>query len=84
MFMTEAFTLAVTATLAGAALGSGLCALLNLAHLQAPLALQLFLMREEVRLLVKPSALVGAIALIAVAPPGSRCSPPSSPPGSSR
>lgn len=65
MFMTEAFTLALTATLAGAALGVGLCTLLNLAHLQAPLALQLFLMREEVRLLVKPSALLGAIALIA-------------------
>ena len=65
MFMTEAFTLALTATLAGAALGVALCAGLNLAHLQAPLALQLFLMREELHLLVKPSALVGAIALIA-------------------
>jgi len=65
MFMIEAFTLASTATLVGAALGVGLCALLNLAHLQAPLALQLFLMREEVRLLVKPSALAGAVALIA-------------------
>ena len=65
MFMTEAFTLALTATLAGAALGVALCAVLNLAHLQAPLALQLFLMREELHLLVKPSALVGAIALIA-------------------
>ena len=65
MFMIEAFTLALTATLAGTVLGVGLCALLNLAHLHAPLALQLFLMREEVQLLVKPSALAGAIALIA-------------------
>jgi putative ABC transport system permease protein len=65
MFMTEAFTLAATATIVGALLGVGLCALLNSAHLHAPLALQLFLMREEVRLLVKPSALGGAIALIA-------------------
>jgi ABC-type lipoprotein release transport system permease subunit len=65
MFMTEAFALALTATLAGAVVGVALCALLNLAHIQAPLALQLFLMREELHLLVKPSALVGAIALIA-------------------
>ena len=65
MFMTEAFTLAATATVVGALLGVALCALLNSAHLHAPLALQLFLMREEVRLLVKPSALGGAIALIA-------------------
>ncbi|MGZ6029307.1 MAG: ABC transporter permease, partial [Myxococcaceae bacterium] len=65
MFMTEAFTLALTATLVGTALGLGLCALLNLAHLHAPLALQLFLMREEFHLLVKPSAVAGAIALIA-------------------
>ncbi|HEY3586865.1 MAG TPA: ABC transporter permease, partial [Myxococcaceae bacterium] len=59
------FTLALTATLAGAVLGVALCAVLNLAHIQAPLALQLFLMREELHLLVKPSALLGAIALIA-------------------
>jgi ABC-type antimicrobial peptide transport system permease subunit len=65
MFMTEAFTLALTATLAGAVLGVALCAVLNLAHIQAPLALQLFLMREELHLLVRPSALLGAIALIA-------------------
>jgi ABC-type lipoprotein release transport system permease subunit len=65
MFMIEAFTLSGTATVAGAALGLGICALLNLAHLQAPLALQLFLMREEFHLLVKPSAVAGAIGLIA-------------------
>jgi len=65
MFMIEAFTLSGTATLAGAALGLGICALLNLAHLHAPLALQLFLMREEFHLLVKPSAVAGAIGLIA-------------------
>jgi len=65
MFMIEALTLSVTATLTGAALGLGICALLNLAHLHAPLALQLFLMREEFHLLVKPSAVAGAIGLIA-------------------
>jgi putative ABC transport system permease protein len=65
MFMIEAFTLSGAATLAGAVLGLGICALLNLAHLHAPLALQLFLMREEFHLLVKPSAVAGAIGLIA-------------------
>jgi ABC-type lipoprotein release transport system permease subunit len=65
MFMIEAFTLSITATVAGAGLGLGICALLNLAHLHAPLALQLFLMREEFHLLVKPSAVAGAIGLIA-------------------
>jgi len=65
MFMIEALTLSLTATLTGAALGLGICALLNLAHLHAPVALQLFLMREEFHLLVKPSAVVGAIGLIA-------------------
>jgi len=65
MFMTEALTLALGASLAGAALGLGVCALLNALHLHAPLALQLFLMREELRLQVRPSAVVEAVVLIA-------------------
>lgn len=65
MFMTEAFTLSLLSTLLGAALGLAICAGLNAAHIHAPVALQLFLMREEVRLLVRPIAVVGAIALIA-------------------
>jgi len=65
MFMIEALTLSLIATLIGAALGLAICAVLNLAHLHAPLALQLFLMREEFHLLVKPSAVAGAIGLIA-------------------
>jgi putative ABC transport system permease protein len=65
MFMTEAFTLSLAATLAGAAVGLLLCAVLNLAHLHAPVALQIFLMREELHLVVRPGAVVGAIALIA-------------------
>lgn len=65
MFMTEAFALSIASTLLGAALGLLACAALNAAHIQAPLAMQIFLMREEVRLLVRPGAVVGAIALIA-------------------
>jgi putative ABC transport system permease protein len=65
MFMTEAFTLSLTATVLGAALGLLLCAVLNAAQIHAPKALQLFLMREELRLLVRPSAIAGAMGLIA-------------------
>jgi len=65
MFMTEAFTLSLLATLAGAALGLAACAALNAAHIHAPAAMQIFLMREEVHLAVRPSAVLGAIALIA-------------------
>src|SRR5262249_38904345 len=65
MFMTEAFTLSIVATLLGAMLGLLICAALNAAHIHAPLAMQLFLMREELRLLVRPGTVAGAIALIA-------------------
>jgi len=65
MFMAEAFTLSIVATLLGAALGLLVCAGLNAAHIQAPLAMQLFLMREEVRFLVRPGTVAGAIGLIA-------------------
>ncbi len=65
MFMTEAFTLSIAATVVGAALGLLVCLGLNAAHIHAPLAMQIFLMREEVRLLVRPAAVAGAIALIA-------------------
>lgn len=65
MFMTEAFTLSVGATLLGATLGLLVCAALNAAHIHAPLAMQLFLMREEVRFLVRPGTVAGAIGLIA-------------------
>ncbi|HVP60533.1 MAG TPA: FtsX-like permease family protein [Myxococcaceae bacterium] len=65
MFMTEAFTLSILSTLLGAVLGLAICAGLNAAHIRAPVAMQLFLMREELRLLVRPGAVAGAIALIA-------------------
>jgi putative ABC transport system permease protein len=64
MFLVEAFTLSVCAATLGAALGLLACALVNGAHLHAPLSVQLFLMREEVHLAVSPSALLGSILLI--------------------
>jgi len=64
MFLVESFLLSAGATVAGIAVGLLLCGVLNAAHLHAPTALQLFLMREDLHLLVRPSAILGALALI--------------------
>jgi ABC-type lipoprotein release transport system permease subunit len=64
MFLVESFLLSAGATVAGIAVGLLLCGLLNAAHLHAPTALQLFLMREDLHLLVRPSAIFGALGLI--------------------
>jgi putative ABC transport system permease protein len=64
MFLVEALTLSLAAALFGAALGLVACAGLNALHLHAPLEVQLFLMREELHLAVRPSVLLGSILLI--------------------
>jgi putative ABC transport system permease protein len=64
MFLVEAFTLSVCSATLGAALGLLVCTAVNGLHLHAPLSVQLFLMREEVHLAVRPSALLGSILLI--------------------
>ena len=64
MFLLESLLLSAGAAVAGVAVGLLLCALLNAAHIHAPQALQFFLMREELHLAVRPSAVVGALALI--------------------
>lgn len=64
MFLVEAFTLSLASALSGALLGLLVCALVNAAHLHAPLTVQLFLMREEVHLAVLPTALLGSVLLI--------------------
>jgi putative ABC transport system permease protein len=64
MFLVEAFTLSSAAAVFGAALGLLACAVINAAHLHAPVSVQLFLMREEVQFAVRPSVLFGSIALI--------------------
>jgi putative ABC transport system permease protein len=64
MFLVEAFTLSFSAALFGAVLGLLACAVVNAVHLHAPLSVQLFLMREELHLAVRPSVLVGSILLI--------------------
>jgi len=64
MFLVEAFSLSLAAAVVGAVLGLLVCAAINAAHLHAPITVQLFLMREEVHLTVRPSALLGSILLI--------------------
>jgi putative ABC transport system permease protein len=64
MFVVEAFTLSAVSAVVGAALGLLVCAAVNAAHLHVPLEVQLFLMREEVQLAVRPTVLIGSICLI--------------------
>jgi putative ABC transport system permease protein len=64
MFLVEAFSLSVSAAVVGALAGLSVCAIVNAAHLRAPLTVQLFLMREEVHLLVNPSSLLWSVLLI--------------------
>jgi putative ABC transport system permease protein len=64
MFLVEAFTLSFASALLGAALGLVACAAINAAHLHAPVSVQLFLMREEVQFMVRPSLVLGSILLI--------------------
>ena len=64
MFLVEAFCLSLASAVFGALLDLLVCALINAAHLRAPLTVQLFLMREEVHLAVLPSALLGSVLLI--------------------
>jgi putative ABC transport system permease protein len=64
MFLVEAFTLSFASAVLGAMLGLLACAVINAAHLHAPLSVQLFLMREEVHFAVRPSVLLGSVFLI--------------------
>ena len=64
MFLVEASTLSLMSAVCGALVGLLVCAAINSAHLHAPITVQLFLMREEVHLSVRPSSLLGSILLI--------------------
>jgi len=66
MFLWESFTLGALGAVAGALLGLGIAALLNASRLHVPLSVQLFLMSDTLHLAVLPSALAGAVVLIAV------------------
>lgn len=64
MFLLESLLLGFVGTTVGALLGVGVAALVNSAHIQVPLAVQLFLMSEELRLLAAPGAVARAVVLL--------------------
>ncbi|PTL78718.1 FtsX-like permease family protein [Vitiosangium sp. GDMCC 1.1324] len=64
MFLFEVFSLALLATLAGAAVGLGMCLATNAAHPAVPASMQSFLMSDTLHLVVRPGAVAGAIAII--------------------
>jgi putative ABC transport system permease protein len=64
MFVLEALCLGLLGTLVGAAAGLGVCAALNAAHVELPLAAKLFVMSDTLHLVVKPLSVVGAVLLL--------------------
>jgi putative ABC transport system permease protein len=64
MFVVEAFCLGLIGTLAGAVMGTLFCGLINLMEISVPLAVQLILMSDKLKLAVAPTSVLGAIALI--------------------
>jgi ABC-type lipoprotein release transport system permease subunit len=51
-------------TTTGALLGAGLAGLITSAHVQVPLAVQLFLMNDELRLVAEPLAVLRGVVLL--------------------
>lgn len=66
MFLWESFLLGLLAAIVGAILGQLVASALNAAEISVPLSVQLFLMSDTLRLRVLPSALLGAVTLIAI------------------
>ena len=66
LFLWESVVLGVFGAVASVVVGAMAAGVLNSANIQVPLSLQLFLMSDTFELSVLPSALGGAIALIAI------------------
>ena len=66
LFLIEAGMLGVLGAAAGVCLGALVTTLVNAANIHVPISVQLFLMRDTVRLKLEASTLVSAIALITV------------------
>jgi ABC-type lipoprotein release transport system permease subunit len=64
MFLAEALMLTLVATLAGAAIASVLCLVINALHLPAPSGVQVILLTEHWFLNVEPSDVASSISLI--------------------
>src|SRR5690242_6294556 len=66
LFLWESVALGVFGALASVVVGAMAAGVLNSANIQIPISVQLFLMSDTFQLSVLPSALGGAIALIAI------------------
>jgi len=66
LFLWESVVLGVVGAIASVVVGAMAAGVLNSANIQVPISLQLFLMSDTFELSVLPSALGGAIALIAI------------------
>ncbi|MDD9942931.1 MAG: FtsX-like permease family protein [Myxococcales bacterium] len=64
MLLLESVLLGLFGALLGAGMGAGLASLITSAHLEVPLAVQLFLMSDEVRLIAEPGAVLRAVLLL--------------------
>jgi putative ABC transport system permease protein len=65
LFLVEASMLGVLGAVVGVIVGCALTWLLNAANIHAPTSVQLFLMRDTLRLVVEPETLLSSIAMIA-------------------
>jgi ABC-type lipoprotein release transport system permease subunit len=66
MFLLESLLLGLVGTVFGALLGVGVAALVNAAHIHVPLAVQLFLMNDQLHLVAAPAAVVRAVILLTI------------------
>jgi putative ABC transport system permease protein len=66
MFLFESFQMGMIGTVAGVGGGSLVAWLVNLADIQVPLSVQLFLMSDRLRLAIHAPALLGAALLITI------------------
>ena len=64
MFLAEGFLLGLIATTLGALLGVAVCAAVNALNQPVPVTVQLFVMRDTIRFLVTPGAVVFAIVFL--------------------
>ena len=66
MFLLESLVLGVVGTAAGALIAAGIAAGINALHIGVPLSVQLFLMSDFVRLVVRPGAAVQAVIMLSL------------------
>jgi putative ABC transport system permease protein len=64
LFLLEAGMLGVFGAVVGVALGALLTVLINAAHIKVPITVQLFLMRDTIRLALESNILISAVLLI--------------------